>query len=200
MSRSSSLFAPLFALLVIVASLAPHNHHPPSTQPQARVGFLRFAQASSEASPQAQTPPWMTRRSWRSRSTTPTSRVRDVRGDAHARHIRLHFMDIAATLSAKVHFRSLSEPSRRERAEQNSSTTCSTVQAPPQYFGRDVTLVRTARRRHAGKKHPARLLISTTARLAHQRESSGAYARSQVPELPETSRVRRLWTLRPRAA
>ena len=127
-----------------------------------------------------------TRPSWRSPSTTPTSRwcatcatLQIPRGIGN-----LRFMDIAATVNpATVHFRSLTEPTRVSVLEQNYEyDLLEPEKLLRKYVGRDVTLVRTpAGRRHdeAGRSHGAPPELQQRPRLAdRQRDRDRPAARS----------------------
>ena len=93
-----------------------------------------------------------------SRSSATSAIIQLARGTSD-----LHFMDIAATVNpATVHFRSLTEPSRVSvaRAELRVRPARAGEAAAQAIVGRDVTLVRTRRRRdgRATEEVKARLL------------------------------------------
>ena len=115
-------------------------------------------------------------------------------------------MDIAATVNpATVHFRSLTEPSRVGVLEQNYEyDLLEPDKLLRKYVGRDVTLVRDARRtaaRRARKKCTAQLLsYNNGAGLADRqrdRDRHAAPITSAFPELPGNlySRPTLIWTL-----
>ena len=131
--------------------------------------------------------------------------VRDVRNIQIARgRSDLHFMDIAATVNpATVHFRSLTEPSRVERARAELRIRPARARkTAAKYVGREVTLVRLRRDGNTTREEEvkARLLSYNNAPVwRNRRRNRHRHAADHIrfPELPGNlfSRPTLIWTL-----